>query len=350
MTSPFTTAAAALALLSATSVAGAATTLILGEAGPDRGARAASTKFFVEEVGRLTDGELAIDIQWGGALFKSEAAVQSIGDGVADLGTIISVYFPQEMLGYGIADLPLQNADAWVGMRATDELMRTSEAIGQSLAEQNLVYLGTFTTSAVNIGCKGTTIASVDDIAGKKVRGVGAYGKTFGDFGANLVNMSIYDAYQGLDSGLLDCSQGYSYAVAALKQQEVMTSYTLLDWGQVGALGIFMNKDMHDGLADGEREALATAGSAMADELGRLITADNEKAIETMKAAGVEIVELPAGERDKLVEKGAGYVEDWTKRADEAGLDGTALLAEYRELIGKYAAERDESGYPWERK
>ena len=349
MTSPITTAACALALLGTAATASAATTLIVGEAGPDRGARAESLKFFAEEAARLSDGELAMDIQWGGALFKSEAAVQSIGDGVADLGTIISVYFPQEMLGYGIADLPLQNADAWVGMRATDELMRSSEAITASLAEQNLVYLGTFTTSAVNIGCKGAAIRSVEDIEGLKVRGVGAYGKTFGDYGANLVNMSIYDAYQGLDSGLLDCSQGYSYAVAALKQQEVMTSYTLLDWGQVGALGIFMNKDMHDGLAEGERQALADAGAAMADELGRLITADNEKAIETMEAAGVEVIELADAERDKLVEKGAGYVEEWVARADGSGLDGTGLLAEYRELISKYAAERDANGYPWER-
>jgi len=349
MTSPLSTTVAALSLLLAAGTTGAATTLIVGEAGPDRGARAASMQFFADEVERLTDGELALNIQWGGALFKAGAAVQSIADGVADMGTVISVYFPQEMLGYGIADLPVQNADAWVGMRATDELMRSSEAITASLAEQNLVYIGTFTTSAVNIGCKGSAIRSVDDIEGLKVRGVGAYGKTFGDFGANLVNMSIYDAYQGLDSGLLDCSQGYSYAVGALKQQEVMTSYTLLDWGQVGALGIFMNKDSHDALGAPERAALAEAGSSMADELGRLITADNEKAIETMKAADVEIIELPAAERDKLIEKGASYLDEWTARADEAGLDGTALLAEYRELIVKFGAERDELGYPWER-
>ena len=348
MTSLFPTAVA-LALLTCTGAASAATTLIVGEAGPNRGARAAALQFFADESERLTDGELEMDIQWGGALFKSETAVQSIADGVADLGTVIAVYFPSEMVGYGIADLPVQNADAWVGMRATDELMRSSESITASLAEQNLVYLGTFTTSAVNIGCNGTAIRTVEDIAGKKVRGVGAYGKTFGDFGANLVNLSIYDAYQGLDNGLLDCSQGYSYAVAALKQQEVMTSYTLLDWGQVGALGVFMNKDAHDDLPEASRAALAEAGSAMADELGKLITADNEKAIGTMEEAGVEIVELPAAERDKLVAKGAGYLDEWTAQADAAGLDGAALLEEYRGLIAKYAAERDAEGYPWER-
>ncbi len=275
--------------------------------------------------------------------------MSGVADGVADLGTVISVYFPQEMVAYGIADLPLQNDDAWVGMRATDALMRNNAQIQQNLADMNLVYIGTFTTSAVHIGCKDTAIRSVADIEGLKVRGVGAYGKTFNDMGANMVPMSIYDAYQGLDSGLLDCSQGYSYAIAALKQQEVIDSYTLLNWGQVGALGILMNKDMFDSLSPENQQALLQAGEGMADELGRLITADNERAIETMKSAGVEVIELPDADRDMLVEAGATYVDEWKALAAGVGLDGDALLEEYQALLAQYAAERDAQGYPWER-
>ena len=338
----------ALCLASASSAL-AETRLTLGEAGPNRGARAEALEHFVEEVEARTDGEVAIDVQWGGALFKADAAAGAISDGVADLGTIIAVYFPQEMVGYGIADLPVLNADAWVGMRATDDLMRGSEEIAANLADQNLVYLGTFTTSAVNIGCKDAAIRTVEDIEGLKVRGVGAYGDTFRDFGANMVPMSIYDAYQGLDTGLIDCSQGYSYAVGALKQEEVMTSYTLLNWGQVGALGIFMNKDAYDALDPEIQTAMGEAGVAMADKLGELINADNDAAVETMRAAGVEIIELEAGERDRMVEQGAQYVDAWAEQASAAGLDGQGLLAEYRELLDKYTAERDAQGYPWER-
>ncbi len=337
------------ALLATTSVANAQITLIAGEAGPNRGARAAALQSFADDVEKRSNGEVTINIQWGGALFKSEAALQSISDGVADLGTVIGVYFPQEMLGYGIADLPLENPDAWVGMRATDELMRSESSLQENLSANNLVYIGTFTTSAVNIGCQGATIKTVDDIKGLKVRGVGAYGDTFRDYGANMVNLSIYDAYQALDSGLIDCSQGYSYAVAALKQQEVMSSYTLLDWGQVGALGIFMNKEIYDSLDQDVRTILDESGKAMADTLGELITADNQKAIETLKTAGVEIVELPATERDKLVEKGKPYIDEWVGRADSIGFEGAALLDDYRGLIEKYSAERDEKGYPWAR-
>lgn len=343
-------AAGIAALFTLSGIASADVTLIAGEAGPNRGARGAALQAFADDVAARSEGELKIDIQWGGALFKSQAALQSIGDGVADLGTIIGVYFPQELLVYGVADLPLENPDAWVGMRATDEWMRTSEVVQQRMADKNLVYVGAFTTSAVNIGCKDTAIRTVDDIKGLKVRGVGAYGKTFSDLGANMVSMSIYDAYQGLDSGLLDCSQGYSYAVAALKQQEVLSSYTLLDWGQVGAFGLFMNKEVYDSLSEDMQGVINEAGLGMADTLGELLETDNAKAIETMKTAGVEIIDLPTDQRDILVEQGATYIDEWIERADSSGVDGNALLEQYQSLIAKYTEERDTQGYPWTRK
>lgn len=328
----------------------AETVLIHGEAGPNRGARAAALQWFADQLTERSGGDIKVDIQWGGALFKAKASVQSIGDGVADMGSVIAVYYPQEMAAYGIADLPMNNPDAWVGMRATDEFMRSNTQVQENLADKGLVYIGTWTTSQVNIGCKDTAIKSVADIAGKKVRGVGAYGKVFGEQDANMVNMSIYDAYQGLDTGLIDCSQGYSYAVAALKQDEVMTSYTLLNWGQVGGLGIFMNKFSYDSLTPEQQELIQQTGADMADEFGRLITAANDKAIEDMKAAGVEIVELPAEERAKLVASGEKFLDAWVETANASGLDGAAMLDEYKGLIAKWTEVRDSEGYPWEAK
>lgn len=338
--------AASMAALSG--AAYAETVLIHGEAGPTRGARAAALQWFADQVGERSGGDLRIDIQWGGALFKANASVPSIRDGVADMGSVIAVYFPQEMAGYGIADLPLNNPDAWVGMRATDALMRSSAEMQANLADKNLVYIGSWTTSQVNIGCKDTAIRTASDVEGLKVRGVGAYGKVFGEMGANMVRMSIYDAYQGLDTGLIDCSQGYSYAVSALKQAEVMDSYTILNWGQVGGLGIFMNKDMYDSLTPEQQAVLNETGSDMADEFGRIITSANEKAIASMQEEGVEVIELPAEERAKLVEMGQPFIGEWVETATSTGLPAQDLLEQYQALIAKYTAERDANGYPWE--
>ena len=340
---------AGLALTMSAAAATAQTTLFFGEAGPNRGSRAEAIQFFADKSSELSNGDVSFDIQWGGALFKAGAALGGIADGVADAGTIIGVYFPQEMALYDIADLPIENPDPWVGMKATDELMRSHEEIAQNLADQDLVYIGTFTTSAVHIGCKGTAIKSVDDISGQRVRGVGAYGKAFADKGANLVSMSIYDAYQGLDTGLIDCTQGYSYVVPALKWEEVIDSYTLLNWGQVGALGVFMNKGSFDALDEAQQTAIMDAGAMIPDELGRILSTDNDAAVQMMRDEGIEVIELPAEDRAALVEAGETYIDQWQETVGQMGIDGAALLADYRGLIDKYTQERDSQGYPWER-
>lgn len=338
--------AAFLAVFSTASTA--ETVLFYGEGGPNRGARAVSLQWFADQVQERSDGDLRIDIQWGGALFKANSSVPSIRDGVADMGSVIAVYFPQEMVSYGIADLPVQNPDPWVGMRATDELMRSSDAIRAALADMNLVYIGTWTTSSVNIGCRDAAIRSAADVEGLKVRGVGAYGKVFGEMGANMVRMSIYDAYQGLDTGLIDCSQGYSYAVAALNQSEVMDTYTLLNWGQVGGLGMFLNKAMFDSLTPEQQAVLEETGRDMVDQFGQSITIANEQAIASMRDQGIEIIELSDEDRATFVERGIPFVDQWVESANAAGLPGETMLAEYRALIEKYTAIRNNDGYPWE--
>ena len=216
-------------------------------------------------------GEVELDIDRGGALSKAVAAAKAIRDGVADLGAIIAVCHPQEMAGDGIADLPQENPNARAGMRTTGGPMRTSETIQPNLADKGLVCIGTFTASAVDRSCRGAAIRTAEDIDGLEVRGVGAYGDAFDELVVDMVNMLIHDAYGALDTGLIDRSHGYSYAVFGLEQGEVMDSDTLLDRGQVGTLGIFVNAFAYDALAPEQQDLPMEVGAEMADEFGRLI-------------------------------------------------------------------------------
>lgn len=344
-------------MLAATLIAGAAfatateaqTMLAYGEPAPNRGPRAEAVKLFADEVDRLTGGSVKVHVDWGGAIYSATAAVQSIRDGVADAGTIIAAYAPKEMISYAISDLPLGNADLWVGVRATDELMRTNEAIRQDLAKRNLVYIGTYTTGPVEIGCKGDPIRSVEDLKGRKVRGVSSYGDASRDLGATLVNMAIYDAYQALETGLIDCVQTYPYTLQALKFSEILDNFTLSGWGQIIGIGIFMNKDSHDRLSPEQQAALAQAGIAAADKAAEAVGASGDASLQVMRDTNKEIVILSDEERSKLLAASEPYVARWIEQADAVGLPGQALLDEYKELIAKYTAEVAEKGYPWAR-
>lgn len=344
-------AGAALALGISTAAL-AQTTIFYGHSGPARGTVPIALSWFGERIGELSKGDLKLDIQWGGALFKAPAAVQGVSNGVADAGSIISAYFQKEMAAYSLADLPVSGPNVWVGLRATDKLMRSVPEIAEHLARQNLVYIGTFTASDVNVACRGEGIASLEDIKGKKVRGAGVYGKVFKELGATMVNLSVYEAYQGLDTGLIDCSQGYSYIIPALKWHEVIDSYTLLNWGQIGGYGMFMNKQVYDGLTDMQRAVLDQAGQELADQFARIVIGANAEALKTLSADGFErdikLLSLSNEERQELNAATEPFLADWKANAESVGLNPDELISVYSEAVAHYTKEFEEKGYPWQ--
>ncbi|MEH6824941.1 MAG: C4-dicarboxylate TRAP transporter substrate-binding protein [Motiliproteus sp.] len=325
-----------------------ATTLIFGEPGPNRGARAADVQWLADEVGKRSGGDLKINIQWGGALFKAKGARQAISSGVADLGTIIPAYFPKELVGHTIGDLPFPNRDAWVGVRALNDHMQ-SDAVKASLARQNLAYVAPYNVGEVALVCKSDAVKSLDDIKGKKVRGIGAYGKVFADLGASPVNMSVYKAYQGLDTGLLDCTQSYMAASAALKHNEVANSVTKMGWGVFTGLGIFINKDVRDGLSDSQKAVLDEVAADFVDHHGKNVLTGEVNGERKLADGGLEMLSFSAADTAKLVASGESYIADWAKQASASGMDGAALVEQYRAAVSKYSQERDSKGYPWAR-
>jgi TRAP-type C4-dicarboxylate transport system substrate-binding protein len=330
----------------------ASTVLTYGEPGPNRGARAQATKWFAKEVERRTGGDLKIDIMWGGALFKANASRQSIAAGVVDLGTIIPDYFLKEMVSFSLTNLPFENLDPWVGLKANFEHMQTSE-VSRSLAKQNLVFVTSYMLSNVIMLCKGDAVRTLDDIKDKKIRGVGTFGKIFGDLGANLVGMNIYKAYQGLDNGLLDCSQGYMNASLALKHHEVADSLTKLNWGIYTGLGIFINKDVLTKLSPSQTKVLNEVGADFIDYLGQnVLKSDNaaqQRFTQGIDGRKLEIISLSAADSKKLYSASQYHISKWVNEAKKSGFDGKSMVENYKASLLKFSQERDLKGYPWTR-
>ena len=80
-----------------------------------------------------------------------------------------------------------------------------------------------------------------------------------------------------------------------------------------------------------------------------LTSAAFAESIKILEDAGKEIVSFSDEDRARLTEAGQPYLDEWVARADAAGLDGQALLDEYRGLIAQYTQELETQGYPWER-
>jgi len=329
-----------------------AKTLRYAEFGPNRGTRAAALNWLADEIKKRSGGSLEIEFHWGKSLLGTKAVLKGVGDGVADMGSVIGFFTPKKLRGYNIGDLPVNNADAWVGLRALYDLSSSHPALNKEFDKNRLTYVTNYTTGPIQLICtKG--VSSLSDLKGVKLRGSGPYGKTLADLGAKVQRMSQTKVYQALDSGLIECNQNYYYSMKAYKQYEVANHVLELDWGQNMSFGIFMNKNSFAGLSDSEKKAVKSAGSDFIDHFAKMMIEgkDKDKAAMVTGIGGksIKVGKLSAGERATLISSGGKYVQKWVSEASSDGLDGAGILSAYQNHIKKYTGELKSKGYPWSR-
>lgn len=330
----------------------AETMLRYAEASPNRGARAEALQYFADQLDDQSGGDLKLDIHWGGALLKYSAILGGVASGAADMGSVLAAYEPQKMRALSVGDIPVPQSDAWVGMRAMYELMTTNEQLQQQFENNGVVYITNYSTSEMQFECTGDVrIEKLEDFAGKKIRASAIYAKILDEVGANMVNFVYSEVYQALDTGLVDCSGGYLYAMRAFKTPEVTTSVSLMNWGQIAGFAIAMNKWAWDDLSAEQQQLMRKVGSEMVDFYAERLVEDNRsvaKALPTGELGNkVEVIEWSEEERAELFAQSDKYIDAWISDMNAAGLDGKAIWDQYQALLNKYQTELDERGYPW---
>ncbi|MEQ8602819.1 MAG: C4-dicarboxylate TRAP transporter substrate-binding protein [Marivibrio sp.] len=325
--------------------------LTFGEFGPNRGTRAAGIEWLDSQLRERTGGELGLNIIWGGALLGAKTAAQGISDGVADMGSIVPVYAPGKLISYEAADVP-QFGDEWVGMRAVHELMNTNEAALAEWDAANMVYLTNYTTGPTQLLSK-EPIRTMSDLDGKTFRATGPFVAALESAGASTVSVGQPKVYEALSNGTVDGSTTYYYVMKAYKHYELVDYLTELNMGQVLAFGIAMNKASFESLKPEHQEIVKDLGDDFIDymaakmyESRQSVKAELQEGIE---GHTVEIVEPDGQMRAELIAIAEKDALSWLDKAADKGMDGDAMLGEFRALIAKYSEERDAKGYPWER-
>ena len=329
----------------------AETRLIANEPGPNRGVRAEAVTYIGEQIAERTGGEVTVEQNWGGALFKTNAALESIGLGVADMGVLIGAYSASEFPELQMTGLQLKPAHPWVMMQAMYELFTTNERIQERLDEMNLVYLSSFSLTPGILVCAGEGIRSLDDVPGVKFAHTGATTDIFGELGGNLVAMPIYDVYQGMETGLVDCSISYAYYTVASKLNELIGTVTDMKLSSLASLATMMNKDTFERLTPEQQEIVRQVGRDTMDFYGEKLMASDESAMETLTTGdkAADLVELTDAEYARVTELAQPSIEKWKADMSAVGSDGDALMAELYELMDKWTKVMEAEGLPWDR-
>ncbi|MEM8972303.1 MAG: TRAP transporter substrate-binding protein DctP [Pseudomonadota bacterium] len=331
--------------------ANAQTTLISNDPGPNRGVRAAAVNQLSTLISENSAGSLTVQNNWGGALFSSTAALDSLSSGVADMGLLVGPYVQSELPELALGGVPMIKASPWVMMKALDELFTTNETIKARLDERNLVYLNFYGLPTALLGCNDGQVNSITDVDGVKISRTNSMSDLFEPLGGNMVDMPIYEVYQSMQTGLIDCTVTYGYFASATKLDELITSITPIELSSSIVLATVMNKDVFETLSADDQAAIKAAGASMHDYYGEHLGEAEAEAIEAMTSGenGLVLKSFTDADHAVLSNSAQPIVDKWLADADATGLNGQEILDEMLSLIEKWNEVEATQGVPWDR-
>ena len=152
-------------------------------------------------------GDLKINVFTGAALLPPQAHLTGVRDGVAELGYHAGTYTPADMQEDNvIAMLGIGMTNSLATALASTDFFVTDPEMQALYARNGIVYLGGYSTPGYILICT-ERVASIADLAGKKIRMPGAvHAKWAKSVGAVPVSVPSSEMFTGLEKGQLDCA------------------------------------------------------------------------------------------------------------------------------------------------
>jgi TRAP-type C4-dicarboxylate transport system substrate-binding protein len=265
-----------------------------------------------KDLKKATDGKLEFKFYPGGVSGDEKDVIKKIRIGQLQGGGFTGVGLGEVASDVRLLDSP------WL-FRDRKELETVREKFDGdfkgAVEKGGFVVLGWMDLGSVYVFSK-DPIAGPDDMKKAKMwvwEGDPIPQAAYKGLGVHPIPLSIVDVMQSLQTGMIDAVYGPPLGVVALQWfQRVKNIYPVPMAESTGA--VMISKKFFDSLPADERKALVELSASHLKRLNELTDAENDKALETLKAQGLTLAPMP----------------------------GAAVLKRYEEL-GR-AASRDLSG------
>lgn len=305
---------------------------------------------YVAAAAERSNGEIEIN-GFPMTLLSLSETNAGVRDRLADIGFVLTPYFPTEYS----TNLFLHELNSLINLRdnpsgkeplayAGAMLEYTFNKCPECMNEfngQNQVYTGGGVTPLYNMLCKDTSITSINDIKGKRLRAGGAGFVRFAEhFGAQGVTLPLNEVYEALDQGIIECAMLSAPELINYNLNEVVTDITLAVPGGAfaGVASANINRDHWKAMGDAEREALLWAGAQLTASTTWNFYVDDKKAIEDARTRGIKIHEASPNlitAVQKFSRQDLQTVADlFTKDYGVARAEG--IIEEFRPLLEKW--------------
>ncbi len=180
-------------------------------------------------------------------------------------------------------------------------------------------------------------VRNVNDIKGLKLRiGSDTLKPTAEALGAVPILMAINELYDALQKGVVDGTLLGTSAIRTFKLHDVLNGLTIGHFFvNAQALGI-NNKSWEKIPAADQKIIMDLSSLRLAKIIGTKFDSEGQVGYNDAKAAGVEIVEMPAPEMAKWKEAVGGIHQKWITDMNTKGLPGQKIYNKTKELLKKY--------------
>jgi TRAP-type C4-dicarboxylate transport system substrate-binding protein len=223
--------------------------------------------------------------------------------------------------------MPLQNVTYFTPFATTnheqlieifDKLNTTVPALKDSWASQNMVPLSSLITDSYDIYAN-FPVTNMESLKNKRINAPGTSANWLRDTGATPVDGALTTYYTNIQTGVTQGALSFASGIGPARVYEVAKHLTRIDIGAMYFGSVAVNKKFFDKLPKEVQDAMLQAGKATSKAHGKHVTKTANAALDTMKAAGLQITELPQAEKAKWVNSLPNLVAPWLQTTGDGG-------------------------------
>ena len=272
---------------------------------------------FAELVDAKSGGKMKVKLFASGTLGNDVTMISSLRGGtlemtVPDTSTLVGIPGLKE---FGLINLPF----LFDKPEQADQLLDGpfGQRLLAKLPEQGLVGLGYWENGFRHVTNSRRAVNTAEDLAGLKLRVIQnpLFIETFAALGATAQPLPFTEVYTALEQKVVDGQENPLATILATKFYEVQ-GHTVLSNHIYSVWALLMGKRFWDRLSPDEQKVITEAADEAKAFERETIRAFDAKALDELKANGMQVTTLPEAEVAKLREKTKPV---WAKFTTEFG-------------------------------
>ncbi len=281
-----------------------------------------------------TEHSITFSEQFGGSIAKVGEEPEAIGEGLAELGTVSSLFDGAKLAVQNVTYYtPFVTSDVATISDLMDDLHKNDPRMQAAYADINIVTLGAPIVIDDYLIMTNFPLNSLADLDGKKIAAPGPAINWLSGTGAVGVSGNLTTYYNELKTGVYDGVIVFASAALPGKLYEVAPYITKMGLGAQHSGMIGANKDWYDALPDAVQEALVEGADAARTWYNKDLENAVESALKTMAENGATVTDAPAEVRQAWADGMDNAAKIWAEALDAQGKPATEILKVYMDAM-----------------